>query len=324
MSYIYINVSKNLFGYQKNMKLNIELEIEKNDFLAISGESGSGKTTFLRIIAGLEKANGYIKVGDEIWLSNTNSQTRDIVSCGKNKEKTRKRKGKDKNCNVFNGLWYKNIFLPPQKRKIGFVFQDFALFPNMNVLENLLYVQKDKKFALKLLDMVGLINLKERYPNTLSGGQKQRVALCRALMRKPDILLLDEPFSALDEKRKEELQNEIYTFHKEFNLTTIMVSHSSTEIYKLANKMIEIKNGKIIKSGTPKEILLKTRGSEKFSLKGKIIDIIKADVINIAVVSLGTHIVEIVISEFEAEQFKKNDEIIISTKAFHPNIKGIE
>ena len=287
MSHIYINVSKSLFGVQKKMKLEIELNIEKNDFLAISGESGSGKTTLLRIIAGLEEANGEMRVGDEFWLN-------------------------------------KNKFMPPQKRKIGFVFQDFALFPNMNVLENLLYVNKDKKLANKLLEMVGMKNLSERYPNTLSGGQKQRVALCRALMRKPEILLLDEPFSALDEKRKEELQNELYIFHKEFNLTTIMVSHSSTEIYKLANKMIEIKNGKIIKKGTPKEILLKTRGSEKFSLKGKIIDIIKADIISIAVVSLGSHIVEIVISQKEAQKYKKNDEIVISTKAFHPNIKGIE
>ena len=245
MSYIYINLSKSLFGAQKNMKLEMEFEIEKNDFLAISGESGSGKTTLLRIIAGLEEANGEIRVGDEIWLSNTNSQTRDTVSCGKDKEKTRKRKGKDKDCNVFNGLWYKKRFLPPQKRKIGFVFQDFALFPNMSVLENLLYVRKDKNLANQLLEMVEMKNLSERYPNTLSGGQKQRVALCRALMRKPEILLLDEPFSALDEKKKEELQNEIYLFHKEFNLTTIMVSHSSTEIYKLADKMIEIKNNYI-------------------------------------------------------------------------------
>lgn len=287
MSYIYINVSKNLSGVEKSMKLEINLEIEKNDFLAISGESGSGKTTLLRIIAGLEKARGEIKVGDEIWLD-------------------------------------ENKFLPPQKRKIGFVFQDFALFPNMNVLENLLYVNKDIDLAYELLKMVGMENLSKRYPNTLSGGQKQRVALCRALMRKPEILLLDEPFSALDEKRKEELQNEIYLFHKRFNLTTIMVSHSSSEIYKLANKMIEIKNGKIIKKGTPKELLLKTRGSEKFSLKGKIIDIIKADIINIAVISLGSHIVEIVISQKEAKEFKKNDEVIISTKAFHPNIKGIK
>jgi len=287
MSYIYINVSKNLFGAQKNMNLEINFEIEKNDFLAISGESGSGKTTLLRIIAGLEKAEGEIKIGNEIWLN-------------------------------------KHKFLPPQKRKIGFVFQDFALFPNMSVLENLLYVKKDKSLAYKLLEMSAMENLSKRYPNTLSGGQKQRVALCRALMRKPEILLLDEPFSALDEKRKETLQNEIYLFHKEFNLTTIMVSHSSAEIYKLANKLIEIKNGRIIKKGTPRDILLKTKGSEKFSLKGKIIDIIKADIINIAVVSLGSHIVEIVISQNEAAKFKKNDDIIISTKAFHPNIKGIE
>ena len=100
-----------------------------------------------------------------------------------------------------------------------------------------------------------------------------------------------------------------------------MVSHSIEEIYKLADNMIELNNGKIIKQGSPKKLLLKTSGSEKFSLKGKIIDLIKADVIDIALVSLGTHIVEVVISKQEAKKLKKGLDVVISTKAFHPNIK---
>ncbi len=283
---IYINVRKNLFGIQKNMCLDVELNIKKGDFLAISGDSGSGKTTLLRIISGLEKADGKIKVGDEVWLDH-------------------------------------KTFLPPQKREIGFVFQDYALFPNMNILQNLLYVKNDKNFALELLKTVSLLEMKDRYPVSLSGGQKQRVALCRALMRKPKLLLLDEPFSALDSTTRETLQNEIAFFYKKFNLTIIIVSHSSSEIYKLANKMIELKHGKIINMGKPSEILLKTSGSEKFSLKGRIINIIRADIINIAVVSLGNYIVEIVISQNEAENLKKGDEVLISTKAFHPNIKKL-
>ena len=281
---IFIDIKKSLKGIKDNMSLDVNIELKKGNFLAVFGESGSGKTTLLRIIAGLEKAKGKIIVDNEKWLS-------------------------DKK------------FLPPQKREIGFVFQDFALFPNMNVMENLLYVSNDKQFANKLLKLSGLETLKSRMPNSLSGGQKQRVALCRALMRKPKILLLDEPFSALDTKMRENLQNEIIMFHKEFNLTTIMVSHSPEEIYKLADIMIELNNGKIVKKGFPKDLLLKASGSEKFYLRGKIVDIIKADVINIALVSIGAHIVEIVISKKEAQELKKGLNVVLSTKAFHPNIK---
>ena len=283
---IYINVSKKLSGVVENMELNVKIELKKGEFLAVTGESGSGKTTLLRIIAGLENAKGRIKVGNEIWQD-------------------------DKK------------FLPPQKREIGYVFQDFALFPNMNVLQNLLYVKKDIDFAMYLLKLSGIKNLKDRFPNTLSGGQKQRVALCRALMRKPKILLLDEPFSALDEKRREDLQEKLYLFHKKFDLTTIMVTHSSNEIYKLADNMLELKYGKQIKYGNAKKLLINSKTSEKFSIKGKIIDIIKADIINIAVISIGNNIVECVISQNEAKNLKIGESVLLSTKAFHPNIKVI-
>jgi len=283
---IYINIEKPLNGIVKNMKLKVEINIKKGEFLAVVGESGSGKTTFLRIISGLEKAKGEIKVDGEIWQN-------------------------------------KNIFLPPQKREIGFVFQDFALFPNMNVIQNLLYVRKDKKFAQQLLKIAGIENLQNRYPDTLSGGQKQRVALARALMRKPKILLLDEPFSALDEKKREELQESLYFFHKKFNLTTIMVSHSSTEVYKLADNLIELNYGRVVKYGKAKELLINTKTSEKFSIKGKVIDIIKVDIINIAIVGIGNNIVECVLSQKEAKELKIGDNVVLSTKAFHPNIRII-
>jgi len=195
--------------------LDVKFDVKKNEFIAINGVSGSGKTTILRIIAGLEKAKGEVIVENEIWQN-------------------------------------KKLFLPPQKREVGFVFQDFALFPNMSILENLLYVKKDIDFANYLLKLVELEEIKNRYPNSLSGGQKQRVALARALMRKPKILLLDEPFSALDEKLREKLQNYIIKLHNQFNLTTIIVSHSTSEIYKLANRVININRGKIVNIKTPK------------------------------------------------------------------------
>ncbi|WP_096260113.1 ABC transporter ATP-binding protein [Lebetimonas natsushimae] len=283
----YFKINKKLHGSLGDMVLNVEFSLEKGDFLAIMGESGSGKTTLLRIIAGLEKSNSKIIVDNEIWQDEKN-------------------------------------FLPPQKRKIGFVFQDYALFPNMNVIENLLYVQKDKKLAEFLLEITNLKELKNRFPNTLSGGQKQRVALARALMRKPKILLMDEPFSALDPSMRESLQKEIFLLHKEFNLTTIMVSHSPSEIYKLSNKVIEIKQGKIIKNSNTKEVLLKHSGSAKFAFEAKILDLKKSDIINIAIISIGNQISEIVITNKEAKNLKIGDSVIVSTKAFHPNIKKIK
>jgi len=283
----YFKINKKLHGNIGEMELDIEFSLKNGDFLAIMGESGSGKTTILRIIAGLEKSNSKIIIDNEIWQD-------------------------------------EKIFLPPQKRKIGFVFQDYALFPNMSVIENLLYVNKDKDLAYFLLEITNLNELKNRYPHTLSGGQKQRVALARALMRKPKILLMDEPFSALDPDMRNNLQKEIMILHKEFNLTTIMVSHSPNEIYKLSNKVIEIKYGKKIKYSLTKEVLLKRSGSEKFAFEGEIIDMKRSDVINIAVVSIGNQISEIVITDKEFKALKIGDKIIISAKAFYPNIKKLK
>lgn len=279
-------INKLLHGSLGDMYLDVEFELEKGDFLAIMGESGSGKTTILRIIAGVEKSNSKIIVDNEIWQDS-------------------------------------KTFLPPQKRKIGFVFQDYALFPNMTVMENLLYVKKDLKLAEYLLKITNLKELKNRFPNTLSGGQKQRVALARALMRKPKILLMDEPFSALDPSMRESLQKEILFLHKEFNLTTIMVSHNPAEIYKLSNKVIEINHGKIVKNSDTKDVLLKHSGSAKFAFEAEILELKKSDIINIAVISIGNQISEIVITTKEVENLKIGDKIIVYTKAFHPNIKKL-
>ncbi|MDD2640653.1 MAG: ATP-binding cassette domain-containing protein, partial [Arcobacteraceae bacterium] len=256
------------------------------DFVALSGVSGSGKTTLLRILAGLEEAKGTLQVGDEFWL----------------KEK---------------------FSLPPQKRKIGFVFQDYALFPNMSVEENLLYVCKDDALAKHLLDMTHLSELAKRMPNSLSGGQKQRVSLCRALMNRPKILLMDEPLSALDPAMRTKLQNEILTLHKEFGTTTIMVSHDPSEMYRLSNRVIVLNNGKIINDGSAKEVLLKTKGSQKFSFEGELLDIIKVDVIYIAIIAIGQQLVEVVIGSHEAKNLVVGQSVLVSTKAFTPTVQGL-
>jgi molybdate transport system ATP-binding protein len=278
---IKINIQKQLHGSNGEMILDINLDIKQGEFLALAGLSGSGKTTLLRILAGLEEAKGTIKIDDSIWLD-------------------------------------EKICLAPQKREIGFVFQDYALFPNYSVLDNLLYVNKDYKLAKYLLNITELDELKDRFPQTLSGGQKQRVSLCRAMMNKPKLLLMDEPLSALDPAMRTKLQNEILTLHKEFNTTTIMVSHDPSEIYRLSSRMVVLNNGRIIKDTTPKEALLKTNGSAKFSFEGELLDIVKVDVIYIAIIAIGQQLVEVVISNEESKNLEIGQKINISTKAFAP------
>ncbi len=280
---ISIDITKQLQGSSGVMDLDIKLDIQNDEFIAISGVSGSGKTTLLRILAGLESANGSIIVDNNIWQNKTSTK-------------------------------------PTQKREIGFVFQDYALFENMTVEENLLFVQKDHKLAKQLLDMTELTKLAKRYPNSLSGGQKQRVSLCRAMMNRPKLLLLDEPLSALDISMRTKLQHEILLLHKEFNTTTIMVSHDPSEIYRLSSRVIVLNQGKITNDGEPKDILLKTNGSQKFSFEGEILDIKKVDVINIVIVAIGQQLVEVVVSSTEAENLKIGNSVRVGTKAFAPMI----
>lgn len=280
---IEIDICKKLHGSHGDMNLEVKLEIQNNDFIALSGLSGSGKTTLLRVLAGLEDAQGSICVDGEVWQDEMNS-------------------------------------LATQKRQIGFVFQDYALFTNMSVKENLLYVKNDIQLANKLLKITELTELENRLPNTLSGGQKQRVSLCRAMMNHPKLLLMDEPLSALDVEMRTKLQNEILTLHKEFGTTTVMVSHDPSEIYRLSTRVVVLDQGKIINDGTPKDILLKTQGSQKFSFEGELLDIKKVDVIYIAIVAIGQQLVEIVVSSQEMKDLKIGQIVKIGTKAFTPTI----
>lgn len=215
---IHLDIHKVLHGSQGEMNLDIKLEIQRGEFIALMGESGSGKTTLLRVLAGLEKADGNIEVEGLSWLDD-------------------------------------HKMLPPQQREIGFVFQDYALFDNMTVEQNLLFVNNDKSLALKLLELTELKELSSRNVKSLSGGQKQRVSLCRAMMNKPKLLLMDEPLSALDEKMRAKLQDEIAKLHKAFGTTTIMVSHDTNASYHLASRIVVLKQGKVIKDGPKEEIL---------------------------------------------------------------------
>jgi molybdate transport system ATP-binding protein len=134
---------------------------------------------------------------------------------------------------------------------------------------------------------------------------------------------MDEPLSALDFSMRNKLQQEILALHQEFGTTTIMVSHDPSEIYRLSHRVVILKDGKIINDGTPKEVLLHTYGSQKFSFSGEILDIVKADVIYIAVVAIGQQVVEIVLDSVEAKRFDIGERVQVSTKAFAPSISKI-
>ena len=273
-----------------NLTLKVKKEIDDNEFIAIFGESGAGKTTILRIISGLEKPDfGKIIVDDETWFDSS-----------------------------------KNINLKPQKRKIGFVFQEHALFPNMSVYENLLYAKNDKNRANLLLKLTELEDLKQRFPHELSGGQKQRVALIRALMREPKIVLLDEPFSALDMRMRESLQDEIIKIHNQLKLTTILVSHEIAEVIKLSNRVFILKDGQIIKDDKPISIFTKQKITSSFKLNAKVLDIKDKENLSILTLSFGSNIIEISVSKKEAKELKVGDSIIISSKSFNPIIEKIK
>ncbi|ACO03929.1 MAG TPA: ABC transporter ATP-binding protein [Persephonella sp.] len=286
---IRINIEKELLGDGGRFSLRLDLHIKKGEFVTLFGRSGSGKTTVLRMISGLEKPDrGKIEIDGKVYFDSE-----------------------------------KGIDLPPQKRNIGFVFQNYALFPNMTVLENILFAmdRPDREKAIELLKTVHLEDLKDRYPDTLSGGQQQRVAVARALAREPSILLLDEPLSALDFSIREKLQEEIKRIHRVFNLTTILVSHDKTEVFKLSDRVVWIEKGRIIKEGSPRKVFIEKNISGKFSFIGNVLQIKKADTIYIATIEIGDNLVEVVLSD--RDEISVGDKVIVSSKAFNPVVKKL-
>ncbi|BDL89377.1 sulfate/molybdate ABC transporter ATP-binding protein [Campylobacter jejuni] len=275
---------------KKQLELNTCLKA--NEITAIFGESGAGKTTLLKIIAGLIKPEfGRIEVGDELWFDTQ-----------------------------------KNVNLAIQKRKIGFVFQDYALFPNMSVKENISYAATSKQKAEELLSLMNLENLAKIYPKNLSGGQAQRVALARALAREPQILLLDEPLSALDFKMRSFLQDELVKILQHFKITTLLVSHDLAEIYKLSHRILELSDGKIIKDARTNEFFTSSNLSAKLRLSATLLEMKKSDILVIFTLLLNQDIVKITLSEEEFlksyKDVKIGDTLLLSIKAFNPIIIG--
>jgi len=197
-----------------------------SDFVVLFGCSGSGKTTALRCIAGLEKPDsGIIKINDTVYFDSKNK-----------------------------------INLPPQKRQIGYMFQENALFPHMNVRQNIEFGLKGLSSSAKAKrvdEMLALVEIEElefAYPEELSGGQKQKVALARSLAPDPEILLLDEPFSALDTVVRLKLRKELRTIQKKLGIPVIFITHDPIEAFTMAEKMMVFDNGRVQQLGSPEEV----------------------------------------------------------------------
>ncbi|WP_299186987.1 ABC transporter ATP-binding protein [uncultured Aquimarina sp.] len=284
---IEVTIDKILQTAEGSMKLDIRFRIEKGQLVTLYGPSGAGKTSILRIIAGLLSADsGHIVVDDIYWLDHN-----------------------------------KKINFSPQQRRIGYVFQDYALFPNMTVQENLEFALEkgqDKSIIQELISIVALDKLKNRKPNTLSGGQQQRVALARALVRKPKILLLDEPLSALDIKMRSKLQDYILKVHREYELTTILVSHDIGEIIKMSDKVYCLDEGKVSREGDSVSIFTDNQLSGKFQFTGEVINIQSEDVVYIITVLIGNNVVRVIAQESEISSLAIGDKVIVASKAFNP------
>ncbi len=279
---ISFHINKQLQSAAGQMMLDVECHINKGELVTIYGVSGAGKTTILRILAGLlipEK--GCIKIGDETWLDTG-----------------------------------KKINLPPQKRNIGFVFQHYALFPNMTVRGNLAYALQKGQAENDIDELLALMDLEQlqtRYPHNLSGGQQQRVALARALVRKPKILLLDEPLSALDTEMRLKLQDHILDIHKAYKLTTILVSHDKDEIIKLSDKVFVLEEGRIKSSGKP-VILFPTSGNEAgFNFIGEVVSVVEMGMGFLVSLSILNQVFELKVPREEIGKYRVGGKVGVNS-----------
>src|SRR5579864_65891 len=201
---------------------NVSFSVKEGELIGLLGPSGGGKTTVLRMIAGLE-----VPSSGDIFI---------------------------------RGLRVNDLTV--QERNIGFVFQNYALFKNMTVFKNIAFGLKIKKWkradikarVAELVKLFGLEGLEKRYPHQLSGGQRQRVAIARALASKPSVLLLDEPFGAVDAKIRQELREWLVTLHHDLNVTTIFVTHDQEEALEVSNRIVIFSGGHLEQIGTPREV----------------------------------------------------------------------
>lgn len=278
---IQIAIKKRLDGQIEPIHLDINSEIQEGNIVALYGDSGAGKTSILRMIAGLmQPDDGSIAINGIVWYS------------------------KDK-----------KVDLKIQNRALGFVFQDYALFPNMTVKKNLIFAQRDKENTTEINEMLELIEMKDlqnTFPDRLSGGQKQRVALARTLLTKSKFLLLDEPFSSLDDTIKDKLQKHLLRTFKDQNTTVIFTSHDIAEIFSMADKVWHLKEGKIIKDAPPLQVFVPNSNIGKGLQQVGIVVSIGEN----AKVLVNGNLIELELKQEERSELEIGQKILLSTSGF--------
>ncbi|MEO1516310.1 MAG: ATP-binding cassette domain-containing protein [Bacteroidota bacterium] len=278
------SLKKTLSSAKGTMSLEVEFSIEEGSLLCIYGKSGAGKTSLLRLLAGLMRAEeGFIRVNGQTWLDH--------------------RQG---------------VCWPPQERPLGFVFQDYALFPNMSVRENLEFAKTKKTEAGlvdELIELMELGDLQHRRPTGLSGGQQQRVALARALVQRPPLLLLDEPLSALDLQMRRRLQDHLLQVHRAYGLTTLLVSHDLSEILRMADQVMELEAGKIIRQGDPRSLFGPATSPDHLQLHAHIVRVQEGEKQWKLEIFCENRLLEINLPPEKARQFQKGDEVLLAWHA---------
>jgi len=213
--------------------LNVAFSAEPGELVALVGPSGAGKSTILRTISGLYQPHeGRVAVNGQLWLDTA-----------------------------------ARVALPTWRRRVGVVFQSYALFPQMTALGNVMAAGADRSRAVELLSLVHLAGLEDRLPRALSGGQQQRVAVARALARDPEVLLLDEPFSAVDHATREGLYAEIRRLRAHLDMPVVLVTHDMEEARRLADRIVVIDHGAVVREGTAADILFDPRAMRGMGLR---------------------------------------------------------
>lgn len=239
---IKIQIYKEFFKSANQFYIDVDFSFKKGSFNALFGDSGSGKTTILNVIAGIKYADrGKISVLDNVWLD-TAAQ----------------------------------INLAINKRKIGVVFQNSILFPHLTVYENLVF-SKEKNDSLELMNeliqLFSISDLLKQFPENLSGGEKQKVAIVRSLIRNPDLLLLDEPFSAVDFQQRKELQDALLQVHQKLKFTALVISHDIEEVVRLSDNIFMLDKGKVIKNGPALALFENKEEDTTISLTGIVVSV---------------------------------------------------
>ena len=284
-----IDFHKTLRGAHSSLTLQFCTQIEQHSLCGLSGPSGAGKTSVLRMLAGLSNPDhGRLVVNGETWFDSA-----------------------------------RKINLPTRHRSIGMVFQDYGLFPHLSVRENVAYAVGDtaREWVDELLTQSVLFDMQQRMPASLSGGQQQRVALARAMARKPALLLLDEPLSALDDRLRRECQDQLEKFHQAYGVTTLLVSHDVAELLRLAARVIRIEHGQIVASGAPTEVMLRQSDAKQRQTHARLLAIHRAATGHTLTLLIGGEMIDISASDADLVGLVVGDSVALTAKALRPLVR---